>query len=167
MWLILSFSVERSFHESLNSSLIKDVEPITQWTDLPVLETSPGVPTTIVSDSIEIEDEASDILADIMAPSPSLSLIALAIKTRQRKEGPPCLEIIQLRTQDKIAVFEVCIYLCMLYSNAIISYLGFGSDVTERDSSFFASNSHESLNHQNWTFHTREPPNNFGCILTP
>ncbi|KAJ7804450.1 hypothetical protein B0H14DRAFT_3883426 [Mycena olivaceomarginata] len=99
--------LERSFHESLNSSLIKDVEPITQWTDLPVLETSPGVPTTIVSDSIEIEDEASDILADIMAPSPSLSLIALAIKTRQPKEGPPCLEIIQLRTQDKIAVFEV------------------------------------------------------------
>ncbi|KAJ7189529.1 hypothetical protein GGX14DRAFT_609136 [Mycena pura] len=99
--------LERSFHESLNSSLVRDVEPITQWTDLPVLETTPGIPATIVSDSMQIEDEASDILADILTPTSSLSLIVLAIKTCQREDGPPRLEIIQLRTQDRITVFEV------------------------------------------------------------
>ncbi|KAJ6607327.1 hypothetical protein B0H10DRAFT_2072345, partial [Mycena sp. CBHHK59/15] len=99
--------LERSFHESINSSLIKDVEPITEWTDLPTFEPSSGIPTTIVSDSMEIEDEANDILVDIVTPTTPLSLVALAIKTQQRKDGPPRLEIIQLRTQDKIVVFEV------------------------------------------------------------
>ncbi|KAF8146564.1 hypothetical protein K438DRAFT_1944507 [Mycena galopus ATCC 62051] len=75
--------------------------------DLPILETTPGIPTTIISDSMEIEDEASDILVDIIAPTSSLSLIALAVKTCPRKEGSPHLEMVQLRTQDMIAVFEV------------------------------------------------------------
>ncbi|KAJ7474233.1 hypothetical protein FB451DRAFT_1398222 [Mycena latifolia] len=99
--------LERSFHESMNSSLTKNVEPITAWTDLPPFTLSSEISTAFLSDSMEIEEAANDVLLDAAAPGSQLSLVALAIKTEQRADGPPCLEIIQLRTRNKIIVFEV------------------------------------------------------------
>jgi hypothetical protein len=103
-------SAERSFHESINSSLTRNVVPIHDWTDLPCFERSPETPTTVVSDSIDIEEVASDLLEHFMAvplPSSQLHLVALAVKMEQRPGESPRLDIIQLRTRDKIHIFKV------------------------------------------------------------
>ncbi|KAJ7909937.1 hypothetical protein B0H13DRAFT_2272705 [Mycena leptocephala] len=98
--------LERSFHESINSSLTKDVEPITEWTNLPAFPRNSEIIAAFLTDSMEIEEAASDILSDIIAP-PQFSPVALAIKTGQDANKQPHLEIIQLRTRDKIIVFQV------------------------------------------------------------
>lgn len=88
-------SAERSFHESINSSLTRNVVPIHDWTDLPRFERNPETRTTIVSDSIDIEEVANDLLEEFMTvPSPSsqLILVALAIKTEQRPGESPRLD---------------------------------------------------------------------------
>ncbi|KAJ7938082.1 hypothetical protein B0H13DRAFT_2261376 [Mycena leptocephala] len=85
---------ERSFHESIKRSLTENVVPVTDWTDLPSFERSPGVPTTFISDPILIEDNASDVVeeATLYTSSSQLYLIALAIKTEQRPGKPPRLD---------------------------------------------------------------------------
>ncbi|KAJ7444452.1 hypothetical protein FB451DRAFT_1189544 [Mycena latifolia] len=90
---------ERTFHESINSSLAKDVEPITDWTDLPPFEKTPDVATSIFSDSMAIEEITNDIVAEVLTGSSSseLSLIAIAIKTEQKPGEPAHLDIIQVR----------------------------------------------------------------------
>jgi hypothetical protein len=64
---------------------------------------------------MDIEEAASDILADVMSQSSQLSLVALAIKTQQHPGEPPHLQIIQLRTKDKIVVFDVRNYYYYLF----------------------------------------------------
>ncbi|KAJ7846209.1 hypothetical protein B0H14DRAFT_3681514 [Mycena olivaceomarginata] len=101
---------ERSFHESINSSLTRNVVPIHDWTDLPCFERSPETPTIIASDSIDIEEAASDLLEDFTAvplPSSQLHLVVLAVKTEQLPGQSPRLDIIQLRTKNKIHIFKV------------------------------------------------------------
>ncbi|KAJ7872089.1 hypothetical protein B0H13DRAFT_2280300 [Mycena leptocephala] len=83
-----------------------DVEPITEWTNLPAFPRNSEIIAAFLTDSMEIEEAASDILSDIIAP-PQFSPVALAIKTGQDANKQPHLEIIQLRTRDKIIVFEV------------------------------------------------------------
>jgi hypothetical protein len=103
-------SAERSFHESINSSLTRNVVPIHDWTDLPCFERSPETPTIIPSDSIDIEEAASDLLEDFTAfplPSSQLHLVVLAVKTEQLPGQSPRLDIIQLRTKNKIHIFKV------------------------------------------------------------
>lgn len=89
--------------------MVKDVQPITEWTDLPCFEYTPGIPAIFISDSMEIKDTASNILENVMAQTSSsqLPIIALAIKTRKMPGESPRLQIIQLRTKDKNIVFEV------------------------------------------------------------
>ncbi|KAJ7813617.1 hypothetical protein B0H14DRAFT_3149769 [Mycena olivaceomarginata] len=76
---------ERTFHESINSALTKNVEPVTEWSDLPPFIRAPGVVTVSISDSMDIESMSNDILIDVGAAdlSSQLYLVALAIKTEQ------------------------------------------------------------------------------------
>jgi hypothetical protein len=126
---VLHFSVERSFHESINSSLTKDVEPITEWTNLPAFPRNSEIIAAFLTDSMEIEEAASDILSDIIAP-PQFSPVALAIKTGQDANKQPHLEIIQLRTRDKIIVFQVKLKIIIL-SHLLIRTSGFRTHFTE------------------------------------
>ncbi|KAJ7929791.1 hypothetical protein B0H13DRAFT_2537803 [Mycena leptocephala] len=98
---------ERAFHESIHASLTKNVVPVTNWTDLPPFQTSSGIPTISVADSMEIEAAAHEILQDFsQTPQSQLYLIALAIKAENFPERPPRLDIIQFRTWNKIYVFK-------------------------------------------------------------
>jgi hypothetical protein len=58
---------------------------------------------------MDIEDTAHDILAAVSAAQVSshLSLVAISVKTHQNAGEPPRLHIIQLRTSDRIVIFEV------------------------------------------------------------
>ncbi|KAJ7886129.1 hypothetical protein B0H14DRAFT_2563454 [Mycena olivaceomarginata] len=96
---------ERTFHESINSALTKNVEPVT----LPPFIWAPGVVTISISDSMDIESMSNDILIDVGAAdlSSQLYLVALAIKTEQLPGERVRLDVIQLRTKDKIDVFKV------------------------------------------------------------
>ncbi|KAF8174707.1 hypothetical protein K438DRAFT_1848844 [Mycena galopus ATCC 62051] len=101
---------ERSFHESINRSLVHNVVPVNDWTDLTPFGRCSETPTTIVSDSVDIENAASEVLGDLLdvtSSSSRLYLVAITIKTDQHPGEPPRLDIIQLRTQDKIYVFQV------------------------------------------------------------
>ncbi|KAJ6482041.1 hypothetical protein C8R47DRAFT_1283386 [Mycena vitilis] len=105
-----SIPAERSFHESINRSLSHNVVAVNAWTDLPPFVRCQGIQTVIVSDSVDIENAASDVLEDLVNVSSSSSplyLVAIAIKTDQHPGEPVRLDIIQLRTQDKIYVFRV------------------------------------------------------------
>ncbi|KAJ7914555.1 hypothetical protein B0H13DRAFT_2270697 [Mycena leptocephala] len=100
---------ERNFHESINSSLSQDVEPVTDWTDCPPFLRTSNFPTINVSDPMVIEDLASEILAEVTAvTSPSqLSFVALAMKTDLQSDDRLHARTIQLRTKDKIYIFDV------------------------------------------------------------
>ncbi|KAK6985101.1 hypothetical protein R3P38DRAFT_3450499 [Favolaschia claudopus] len=76
---------ERSFHERINTAMTLNVVPVTEWTDLPAFAVQPNIATVLVSDSIQIEDAANEILQDFFGhSSPSqLYLVALAIKSEQ------------------------------------------------------------------------------------
>jgi len=104
-----SLSAERSFHESINSSLTKNVEPVTEWSDLPCFYRTPDCPTEFSDDSILIEEMANDILVEVakQAPHSPLYLVVLAIKTEKLPGEPPHLDFIQLRTKDRIYAFKV------------------------------------------------------------
>jgi hypothetical protein len=103
--------VERSFHESINAELLKNVEPVTDWTDLPCFGRAQNVTTSFTSDSMVIEEWTADLLNEILTcvqgSPPELYLIALAIKTEQRPGEAPKLHMIQLRTPNKILVLKV------------------------------------------------------------
>ncbi|KAJ7734018.1 hypothetical protein DFH07DRAFT_944774 [Mycena maculata] len=100
---------ERTFHEAINSALCKDVEQVTAWSDLPPFIRDSQILAATLCESVEISNSASDILQDIIAPTVSsqLLLVAVAIKAEQRIGKPPRLDIIQLRTKDRIYVFKV------------------------------------------------------------
>lgn len=100
---------ERGFHESINDALSKDVEPVTDWTDCAPFCLTPNFPTVTTSDSMIIEDLASDILAETGAATSSSQLfpIALAIKTEEDGGAPVRLKTIQLRTKNKLYIFDV------------------------------------------------------------
>ncbi|KAJ7151286.1 hypothetical protein C8R43DRAFT_951101 [Mycena crocata] len=101
--------LERSFHESINQSLARNVQPVTDWTDLPRFEKTMTVPVALITDPILIDDSASDILADALnsISSSQLSLVAVSIKTEQSAGKPPRLDVIQLRTREGIYCFKV------------------------------------------------------------
>lgn len=101
--------MERSFHESINSSLAKNVEPVTAWTDLPRFTRVSEHPPDFFDDSVFIEEIANDFLAAVNRTSQlhQLALVALAIKTEQKAGEKAHLHIIQLRTRDKTCVFKV------------------------------------------------------------
>ncbi|KAJ7889507.1 hypothetical protein B0H14DRAFT_3709849 [Mycena olivaceomarginata] len=67
------------------------------------------VVTVSISDSMGIESMSNDILIDVGAAdlSSQLYLVALAIKTEQLPGERVRLDVIQLRTKDKIYVFKV------------------------------------------------------------
>ncbi|KAJ7159340.1 hypothetical protein C8R43DRAFT_948269 [Mycena crocata] len=101
--------VERSFHESINQSQARNVQPVTDWADLPCFERTVDIPTVLVSDSLLIEEGASDILADVLNSicASQLYLVAIGIKTEQLPGKPLCVDVIQLRTKQGIYCFEV------------------------------------------------------------
>ncbi|KAJ7174947.1 hypothetical protein C8R43DRAFT_1118980 [Mycena crocata] len=100
---------ERSFHESINSALAKDVVPVTDWTDLPLLSRPRDIPSAVFSDSIAIEEIANDILKDAASviSSSMLYVVVLAIKGDYSPGQPARLNFIQLRTRDKIYILKV------------------------------------------------------------
>ncbi|KAJ6610745.1 hypothetical protein B0H10DRAFT_2224787 [Mycena sp. CBHHK59/15] len=99
---------EREFHESLVASLNENVVLVTDWTDLPPFQLTPGIQTFFVSDSMEMEAAAHEILQDFGHPTQSqLYLVALAINAEHCPGEPPRLHIIQFRTQNKVYVFKV------------------------------------------------------------
>ncbi|KAJ7754699.1 hypothetical protein DFH07DRAFT_959733 [Mycena maculata] len=101
--------LERSFHESINRSLTLNVQPVTDWTDLPRFERAVQIPTALITDSILIEDQASEILADTLTgiSQSQLYLVAIGIKAEQCPGKPSCLDDIQLRTKEGIYTFKV------------------------------------------------------------
>ncbi|KAJ7475335.1 hypothetical protein B0H11DRAFT_2235618 [Mycena galericulata] len=110
IWIPNLLPAERSFDESINRSLAHNVVPVNDWTDLPPSEQRSEILTTTASDSVDIEEAASEVLGDFLnIPSSSspLQAVALAIKTEQRLGESPCLHIIQLRTKTKIYIFKV------------------------------------------------------------
>ncbi|KAJ7852387.1 hypothetical protein B0H14DRAFT_3137162 [Mycena olivaceomarginata] len=72
--------LERPFHETMNPSLTRDVEPITDWTDLPRFDRSSEIPVTSLSDSMAIDDAAHDLLRDLITPDSRLAVVALTVK---------------------------------------------------------------------------------------
>lgn len=101
--------MERSFHESINPALTLNVEPVTDWTDLPTFAREANILSTITSDSVVIENQMNELLDDVSIGSLSqLYLVALAIKTRQTVGSPVCLDMIQLRTKNRIYALKVC-----------------------------------------------------------
>ncbi|KAK7008390.1 hypothetical protein R3P38DRAFT_3590324, partial [Favolaschia claudopus] len=107
-WTHFFLPGERSFHERINTAMTLNVVPVTEWTDLPRFAVQPNIATVLVSDSIQIEDAANEILHDFFGySSPSqLYLVALAIKSEQRAGELPRLHFIQLRTRNKIYIFK-------------------------------------------------------------
>ncbi|KAJ7759708.1 hypothetical protein B0H14DRAFT_2634363 [Mycena olivaceomarginata] len=77
----------------------------------PFLRTS-NFPTINVSNPMVIEDLASEILAEVAAvTSPSqLCFVALAMKTEQRSDGRLHEKTTQLRTKDKIHIFDIAAF---------------------------------------------------------
>ncbi|KAJ7141481.1 hypothetical protein C8R44DRAFT_727065 [Mycena epipterygia] len=100
---------EHPFHESINVALTKDVEPVTNWSDLLSFSRTLDIAVASCSDSMTIEKLSSDILVDFASAQSSsqLYLLALAIKTEQKPGDPTSLHIIQLRTNDNIYIFKV------------------------------------------------------------
>ncbi|KAJ6449147.1 hypothetical protein C8R47DRAFT_1265583 [Mycena vitilis] len=98
---------ERSFHESINSALTKNVERITNWTDCPPFRIATDVPMAVVTDPVNIEDAANEILAEFQIVSPQYYPLVLAIKSEQPSGAPSKLHFIQLRTRNKIFAFKV------------------------------------------------------------
>ncbi|KAJ6490305.1 hypothetical protein C8R47DRAFT_1273319 [Mycena vitilis] len=100
---------ERPFHESINQFLLQNVQPVTDWTDLPRFERTPLIPTALISDSFSIEQKASEILADALhgISLSQLYLVAVSIKTEQRTNQPLRVDIIQLRTKESVYAFKV------------------------------------------------------------
>jgi len=116
--------------------LAKDVEPITNWTDLPLFQRPSDVVANFASDSMIIEEFAGDLLQDILprvqAYPPQLYLIAVAIKTEQKPGELPRLHFIQLRTSHKIYVFKVRQLLAQRPDSfSKISFLGHCSDISQ------------------------------------
>ncbi|KAJ7719793.1 hypothetical protein DFH07DRAFT_784561 [Mycena maculata] len=96
-------------HGFATSSLTKNVVPVTEWTDLPLLTRSLAAPVTIASNSMDIEAAANALLEDLVnIPSSSsrFNVVALTIKTEQRA-GELHLDIMQLQTVDHVCVFKV------------------------------------------------------------
>ncbi|KAJ6489576.1 hypothetical protein C8R47DRAFT_1124811 [Mycena vitilis] len=100
---------ERPFHESINQFLLQNVQPVTDWTDLPRFERTKNIPTALISDSLIIEEKANEILADALngISLSQLYLVAVCIKTEQRMGERPRVDIIQLRTKEGIYTFKV------------------------------------------------------------
>lgn len=127
-------SAERSFHESINISLTKNVVPVTQYTDLPPLTRNPDTPTTLVSNSMDIEDTANSLLEElghVPSSSSQLHVVALSIKTEQRPGESLRLDMIQLRTANRICVFKVCGLIFNFQNQIFKSCVGYGSHHTQ------------------------------------
>ncbi|KAJ6470658.1 hypothetical protein C8R47DRAFT_1148854 [Mycena vitilis] len=100
---------ERTFHEAINASLTKNVVPVTDWTDYPPFQVSSDIPAVSVSDSMDMEAAANEILQDFFAHSreSQLYLIVLAIKAENPPGKAAHLHVIQFRTRNKIYSFKV------------------------------------------------------------
>ncbi|KAJ7772000.1 hypothetical protein DFH07DRAFT_937710 [Mycena maculata] len=106
-----SLAVVEDMFEGIQDGLKNSKNPPTQilYTDSPQGKWS-EILTTTASDSVDIEEAASEVLGDfinISSSSSPLQAVALAIKTEQRLGESPCLHIIQLRTKTKIYIFKV------------------------------------------------------------
>ena len=102
-------SAERAFHESVNTSLLRNVQPVTEWIDLPRFARTMDITTALASDSPTIEDKASEILDDTLSgiSTSKLSLVVVSIKSEQRLGESPRVDMVQLRTKDGIYIFTV------------------------------------------------------------
>ncbi|KAJ7847219.1 hypothetical protein B0H14DRAFT_3138560 [Mycena olivaceomarginata] len=89
--------------------LYTDSPQVTDWTDYPHFQMSLDIPTVSISDSMEIEAAAHEILQDFWNHSSQsqLYLIALAIKAEHRSGATPHLHVIQCRTRNKSYSFKV------------------------------------------------------------
>ncbi|KAJ7789272.1 hypothetical protein B0H14DRAFT_3162135 [Mycena olivaceomarginata] len=92
-----------------DSPQAKNVVPVTDWTDYPHFQMSLDIPTVSISDSMEIEVAAHEILQDFWDHSfqSQLYLITLAIKAEHRSGATPHLHVIQCRTRNKSYSFKV------------------------------------------------------------
>ncbi|KAJ7790501.1 hypothetical protein B0H14DRAFT_2625938 [Mycena olivaceomarginata] len=117
---------ERGFHESINDALSKDVEPVTDWTDCAPFCLNPHIPTVTTSDSMIIEDLASDILVETGAATSSSQLfpIAVAIKTEEDSGAPVRLKTIQLRTKTLTSPSHLLPWLRAILTNPSIIKVG-------------------------------------------
>ncbi|CAK5275411.1 unnamed protein product [Mycena citricolor] len=102
--------LERVFHEGINAELQKNVTPVTNWSDLPAFRRTESILPQHIMDAVEIEATANGILQDSMESSSDLlHVLAIAIKATDYERGLR-IDSIQVRTVDKILVFEMTAY---------------------------------------------------------
>lgn len=100
--------VERSFHENLMPSLREDVEHVTIYSSLPALVLSQGVPFEFARDSQSIQSACAEIVSAANQLEQSAHfLIAVAIKSNNNTGPAAKLDIIQIRTSNKIYILQV------------------------------------------------------------
>lgn len=104
--------VEQGFHETIMASLAEVVQHVTKWTDLPPLQKSSAsdeLAFEFSKDSMMIEELAADVLEEASkVPPSSVYVIALSVKFHNSAERVPQLDIIQIRTQSRVLVLQVC-----------------------------------------------------------
>ena len=120
IWLCLATTRN---HESINSALKKNVEPVTDWSNFPAFNRT-TVAAAALSDSMAIEEISNDILRDAQATDSSsqLYLVALGIKTEQLSGQKPRIDIVELRTKDKINLFKAQYFPYLLNLECLLIY---------------------------------------------
>ncbi|KAF9011526.1 hypothetical protein BDZ89DRAFT_1167480 [Hymenopellis radicata] len=100
---------EQSFHESITRSLANNVQHVSTWTDLPPLQRTPDVLVDFCSYSIAMEELADEVLNEATSAirAGGIYILGLAIKYHLSKERKPQLDVIQLRTQNRVLIFKV------------------------------------------------------------
>ncbi|KAJ7832126.1 hypothetical protein B0H14DRAFT_3712671 [Mycena olivaceomarginata] len=81
---------EQGFHEAVTASLSQNVQHISTWSDLPALPMSSNVPTCFCSDSMRMEEAASEILEEAALTSQgNVYLLGLVLKFRNASASAP------------------------------------------------------------------------------
>ncbi|KAF9037406.1 hypothetical protein BDZ89DRAFT_1011046 [Hymenopellis radicata] len=128
---------EQGFHEAITKSLAENVRHISTWTDLSPLQRTPttNVSFDFCSYSIVMDDLAAEILSEATAThAGSIYVLGFAIKYHLSPDGTPELDVIQLRTSNRVVVFQVSAFksrshfvpsLIAILSNSSIIKVGF------------------------------------------
>ncbi|KAF9052488.1 hypothetical protein BDZ89DRAFT_1032535 [Hymenopellis radicata] len=128
---------EQGFHEAITKSLAENVRHISTWTDLSQLQRTPttNVSFDFCSYSIVMDDLAAEILSEATAThAGSIYVLGFAIKYHLSPDGTPELDVIQLRTSNRVVVFQVSAFksrshfvpsLIAILSNSSIIKVGF------------------------------------------
>lgn len=105
---------EQAFHEEITPSLRQNVEHITPWTDLPVLECALEVMLECTDDTSAMDAYCADILEHLrpsISSNSKPSLVSLALAAHffppASESAAPMIQTIQICTSSVNYVFKV------------------------------------------------------------